>query len=105
MTNIATDRPGLAWWVSLGALVILGISTQVWLTKPEERGADVTAAGAGSVAVGGSTHGQVKTRVRGSATQNPPDSTAGGIRATGPGSIAIGGDAMGDVSSDFDAPR
>lgn len=102
VTNIATDQTGLAWWVSLGALVILGVGAQVWLTKSEGHGVTVAADGAGSVAVGGSTHGNVKTRVRGSVTQNLPGPETEGIRSAGPGSVAIGGDAIGDVSTESD---
>jgi len=100
VTNIATDRPGLAWWVSLGALLVIGVGAQVWLTSSEGRQGNVTASGAGSVAVGGTTYEAVRTHTRGSTQSGSPISTRDAITATGIGSIAIGGDARGELTTD-----
>lgn len=102
VTNIATDQEGLAWWVALGALLIIGVGTQVWLISNESQQANITALGKGSVAVGGSTHGSVSTRARGSAHPSSPETTQNGITSQGPGSIAIGGEARGDLTTDVD---
>jgi hypothetical protein len=102
VTNIATDRPSIAWWVALGALLVIGVGTQVWLTSSESQQASITAMGKGSVAVGGSTHGSISTRIRGASQSSPPASTQEGINAQGPGSIAIGGEAKGDLTTDID---
>lgn len=99
VTNIATDEPNIAWWVTLGCLLLLGALTQVGLTLFEGRSSDVTAAGVGSVAVGGTTRGSVTTHVQATGQQSST-SMVGGINAQGPGSIAIGGEALGDVSTD-----
>ncbi|GGX16533.1 hypothetical protein GCM10010321_33600 [Streptomyces chartreusis] len=102
VTNIATDRPNVAWWVALGALLIVGAGTQAFLTSSESQGANISATGKGSIAVGGSTHGSVSTRIRGSMQSSPPPSTQDGIVSQGPGSIAIGGEAEGDITTDID---
>lgn len=103
VTNIATNQAGLAWWVSLGALLVIGAGAQIWLTATEARGVTITAAGAGSVAVGGSTHGAVSTRARGSVRRASSASTSDGLTAAGPGSIAIGGEAKGELSTEVEA--
>lgn len=100
VTNVATDRTGLAWWVSLGALLLIGVATQIWLTASEGQQATVTASGHGSVAVGGSTHRTVSTRARTSAPPTAISDAGAGINARGPGSIAIGGEARGDLTTD-----
>lgn len=102
VTNIATDRPSIAWWVALGALLVIGVGTQIWLTSIEAQQATITAMGAGSVAVGGSTHGSISTRIRGASQSSPPASTQEGTNAQGPGSIAIGGEAKGDLTTDIE---
>ena len=102
VTNVATDQTGLAWWVSLGALLVIGVGAQIWLSSTEGQSATVQAIGAGSVAVGGSTHGAVRTRARGRA--QPPAATgpSEGLVARGLGSIAVGGEAQGDLSTDVE---
>ncbi|GAA2476251.1 hypothetical protein GCM10010393_02720 [Streptomyces gobitricini] len=102
ITNIATNHAGLAWWVSLGALLVIGVGAQVWLTSTEGQAASVRAAGAGSVAVGGSTQSTVSTRARNSAQQSPSEIPSEGVLAAGSGSIAIGGEAAGGLSTDVD---
>lgn len=103
VTNIATDQASLAWWVSLGTLLVVGVTAQIWLTSTEGQNQSVTAAGAGSVAVGGSAQSTIRTRVRGYAQQTPPTGTSEGTTAGAPGSIAVGGEAIGDLSTDADS--
>lgn len=105
VTNVATDQPSLAWWVALGSLVILGVATQVSLTLFESHSPSATAAGAGSIAVGGSTHRSVTTRVREGMDSQSRPSTPNGTSAMGPGSIAIGGEARGDLSTEVGEGR
>lgn len=102
ITNIATNQDGLAWWVSLGALLIIGAGAQVWLTSTDRKSDSITAAGAGSVAVGGSTHGTIRTRTNISSQQSSSPVSSDGLLASGPGSIAIGGEAKGDLSTEVE---
>jgi hypothetical protein len=84
-TNIYTDGGAWPWAVALATLVILGVGLQVAAVALRRSGA-VEAAGAGSVAVGGSVGGPVRTRVRGAATNpSPPDAgrRVEGVSATG----------------------
>jgi hypothetical protein len=99
ITNVVTAHPNLALWIGLGVLVIAGVGSQVWLSTLD--GSPVVAAsGAGSVAVGGSVKGGIRTRVsgRGSVVAVPGD--LGGVVAGGAGSVSVAGDVEGPVNTD-----
>ncbi|MFI5531880.1 hypothetical protein ACIA8O_25445 [Kitasatospora sp. NPDC051853] len=101
-TNVATDDAGTGWWVALGMLVVLGVALQVYLTvsSSDGGGTDVTAAGAGSVAIGGSLRGSVKTKASGASGSAGAAPAQGGITAAGPGSVAVGKDVDGPIETD-----
>lgn len=90
VTNVVTDRPAWPWWVALGVLVVVAVVLQVVLTAD---GGDGPAPGAGSVAIGGTAHEAITTRV----------SLSGGVTALGAGSVTVAGDAHGQVSTDVEA--
>ncbi|MFJ4536494.1 hypothetical protein ACIP39_11015 [Streptomyces tibetensis] len=90
VTNVVTDRPAWPWWVALGVLVIVAVILQVVLTA---EGGDGPGPGAGSVAIGGTAHEAITTRV----------SLSEGATAQGAGSVSVAGDARGQISTDVEA--
>ncbi|MFJ4245939.1 hypothetical protein ACIP17_35695 [Streptomyces iakyrus] len=90
VTNVVTDRPVWPWWVALGVLVVVAVFLQVVLTAD---GADGPGPGIGSVAIGGTAHEAITTRV----------SLSGGETAQGAGSVTVDGDARGRISTDVEA--
>jgi hypothetical protein len=99
VTNIVTEKPLWGWCIGLGALIIIGVAVQVWLSLGQSSAMQVNATGAGSVAIAGSAKGAVRTHVSGSAQDPSTAKAEQGILAHGPGSVAIGGDA-GTVETD-----
>jgi len=104
VTNVYTDGWRLPWGVALVMLVVVGAGLQVAVIAVEGRGRQaVRAAGAGSVAVGGSVRGPVTTRVRGvdgAAGDVGGGGAAGdGVFASGSGGVAAGGDVHGRVET------
>jgi hypothetical protein len=107
VTNVYTDGGAWPWAVALATLVILGVGLQV-AAVALRRSSAVEAAGAGSVAVGGSVGGPVRTRVRGVAADlSPPDAgrRVGAVSATGIGAAAVGGEVEGGVETSVDGHR
>jgi hypothetical protein len=90
VTNVVTDRPAWPWWVALGVLVVVAVILQVVLTAD---GTDAPGPGAGSVAIGGTAHEAITTRV----------SLSGDVTAQGTGSVTVTGDARGQVSTHVEA--
>jgi hypothetical protein len=112
VTALVTMRPSRGLWVALGVLVFVGAALQVGVTLGERRSSkgsestslsdkprDVEAFGAGAVAIGGSAHGAIQTRVHGSHSSAQMPGEHDGIVASGPGSVATGGDAIGPVTT------
>jgi hypothetical protein len=101
VTALVTAHPSRGLWAGLGVTVVAGALWQAAVTYGERRERSrVEASGAGAVAVGGSTRGEVRTRVRGKGTQPAAAASAqGGVISSGPGSVSVGGDA-GPVSTD-----
>lgn len=101
ITNVVTDSPSWAWGTSLFLLVLAGTSTQVYLSSGASSPArSVHAAGAGSIAIGGSARGPVSAHSTGAAAGDaPPPPTGDAVTASGPGSVAVGGDALDAVTS------
>lgn len=103
VTNVFTNGWAWPWGVALAALVAVGVGLQAGLVLVEGRGRrSVRAEGAGAVAVGGSVHGPVTTRVRG--RWGPVDAghqTAGDVRASASdaGGVAVAGDVGGAVET------
>lgn len=99
VTALVTAHPSVGLWVSLGVLAVVGACLQVVVVVGERRSAhQVTALGAGSVAVGGSAS-EIRTKVRGTAAwSRSPDGD--GVAAAGPGAVAVGEDVTGPVSTD-----
>ncbi|MGW6817823.1 hypothetical protein [Streptomyces sp. NPDC055005] len=99
VTNLVTDSPSWALWVALIVLVLAGAGTQLYLNGGAPTTAvPVQAVGHGSVAVGGTAHGDIVTRVSGPSSADQAG-TGHGVTATGPGSVAVGGDALGSVET------
>lgn len=99
VTALVTAHPSRGLWVALGVLVVIGAVLQGAVTMTERRKTGrVTAAGAGSVAVGGSA-GMITTRVTGS---HGPARVQGeeGVTASGPGAVGVAGDVTGPVSTE-----
>ncbi|MEU9414708.1 hypothetical protein [Streptomyces sp. NPDC051000] len=103
--NLVTDSPSWGLWVALVVLVLAGAGTQLYLNDGAPTTAlPVQALGHGSVAVGGTAHGPIVTRVSGPSTAG--QAGAGhGVTATGPGSVAIGGDSLGSVETRSEASQ
>jgi hypothetical protein len=101
VTNYATDKQSSGWWVALGVLVFVGAIVQIALSRisnptPNET---IKASGDGAVAIGGSSHGPIKTKVSGR-TGSPnthPDDTPG---ATGAGSVVVRGNTNAAIETD-----
>ncbi|GAA1963368.1 hypothetical protein GCM10009738_43450 [Kitasatospora viridis] len=107
-TNLATDSSGWGWWTGLAVLVLLGAGLQVYLTwsSSDAGGSTVTAAGPGSIAVGGSARGGLRTKVAAgaaSAAHAVAPAPQGGVTAAGPGAVAVGGDADGPIDTEITA--
>jgi hypothetical protein len=98
VVNVLTTNWAWVWWPVLGVLVVLNVLLLVRFAPAANPG-DVTASGAGSVAAGGSIHGNVKTTVHGSAGAAPAPGP-GGVTASGPGAVAAGQDIVGDTTTD-----
>lgn len=99
VTNIATQEASWAWWVGLGALVIVGVLLQL-LIGLLDADRKVTASGAGAVAVGGSARKKITTRVKGVGAAG--SSRAGGVSASGAGSVTVGQDSEGEISTEIE---
>lgn len=87
VTNIATNGAAWSWWAALIVLVTVGAALEYYLSRqPDESGQHTVAAlGAGSVAVGGSSHASIKTKVHTPSTATPMSPTQGTV-ALGAGS-------------------
>ena len=88
--------------MALAILVVLGVGLQVVVATMAGRRQAVRAAGAGSVAVGGTVHGPVTTRVSGptgNATDVAIAADAAAVTASGAGGVAVGGDVGGAVET------
>ncbi|MGI5261431.1 hypothetical protein [Streptomyces angustmyceticus] len=104
VTNVVTDNPDWPWWAALGVLVIVAVVLEMVLTVNESdadgRGSggsgDSNAPGVGSVAVGGTAHQAITTRVSMAETD--------GAMAEGAGAVSVGGDAKGAISTQVDMP-
>lgn len=119
ITALVTTHSSRGLWVGLGVLIVAGAALQVGITLTERRPSKdpqltgqahkqtaAAAHGAGSVAVGGSTHSSIQTRVQGSAASTAPTDKHDGVVASGDGSVAVGGDASGLISTEVtDSPK
>jgi hypothetical protein len=88
--------------VGLIVLMLMGAVLQLYLTmlpSGDHQQPTVLAAGSGSVAIGGSAQGQIKTHSTGGGA--PAEAPNQGVTAGGPGAVAIGGDS--DCSIETDA--
>ncbi|MBO1413443.1 hypothetical protein [Streptomyces sp. FH025] len=108
--NVVTDNGSLAWWVALGAFVVLGAVLQVLIGRWESDSGTVSASGPGSVAVGGSSHGAIRTKVRGTTAPPPGGGGSGtsgtfgtsGTNAGGAGAVVVQGDAHAPIETDVE---
>lgn len=102
-TNLATDSAGWGWWTGLAVLVLLGAGLQVYLTwsSPDSNSLAVTAAGPGSIAVGGSARRRLHTRVTPGTMPTAHTLPHSGITAAGPGAVAVGHDADGPIDTEI----
>lgn len=99
VTALVTAHSSRGLWVALGVLVVVGAALQAVVTMNERHAAGrVTAAGAGSVAVGGSA-GTITTHVTGSRASAAVRGEDG-VTASGPGAVGVGGDVTGPVSTE-----
>ena len=102
VTALVTTHPSLGLWVALGVAAVTGAALQVMVTYDEHgKARRVLASGAASVAVGGSTQQEIRTRVR--ATHLPATETEKwqGVAASGPGAVGVGGNATGPISTEL----
>lgn len=108
VTALATTHPSLGLWVALAVAVVVGAILQMALSG-RERGSSshVEASGPGAVAVGGSVHGGIFTRVFGTRVRGNVEPVSpvkptkqDGVAASAPGSAAVGGDVGGPISTD-----
>jgi hypothetical protein len=98
---LVTAHPSQGLWVALGVAVLIGGGLQGWITYRERSGSKpVQASGAGAVAVGGSSHREIRTHVRGVQISPTEPGKDDGVAAAGSGSVGIGGDAIGRISTD-----
>lgn len=98
---LVTAHPSQGLWVALGVAVLVGAGLQGWITYRERSGSrPVRASGAGAVAVGGSSHREIRTHVRGVQVSPTEPGKDDGVAAAGSGSVGIGGDAVGRISTD-----
>ncbi|MGW9024714.1 hypothetical protein ACWGQ5_10845 [Streptomyces sp. NPDC055722] len=100
VTNVVTERRGIAWWVGLVVLVVVGALLQGWLSLKERAEPSVSASGPGAVAVGGTSRGPVETRVSGVSAGQPRTAGDTGVSASGPGAVAVGRDVEDAVRTD-----
>lgn len=102
VTNVATNSSSGAWWTALIVLVLAGAVPQIYLNgeaSSDEQPPVVRATGAGAVAVGGSSHGRISTKVIGD-TGAAGEVAGQGITAAGAGAVAVGKEARGPVETD-----
>lgn len=102
VTNMLTDSPSGAWWTALIVLVLAGAVPQIYLNgeaSPDDRSASVRATGAGAVAVGGSSHEWISTKVVGGAGATG-QSAGQATTAAGAGAVAVGAEARGPIETD-----
>lgn len=90
VTNVVTDRPSVPWAIGLGALVVVMIIAQVWLTVAGGAGRSGSRTGAGSVSVRGSSSALISTDVAG--VRRVPGAARSTGDRTGSGSVDVGGD-------------
>jgi hypothetical protein len=96
-----TAHPSNGLWVALGVALIVGAALQAAVIYTEQkRSRPVEASGAAAVAVGGSTHKEVRTRVHGKPASGAARDTRDGVVASGPGSVGVGDDAEGPISTE-----
>jgi len=101
VTALVTAHSSLGLWVALGVAVAAGAVSQAAVTYGERhKHGRVGASGAGAVAVGGSSRGEIRTRVSGNRLPSAVPGGQDGVVAPGPGAVGIGGDAEGPVSTD-----
>jgi hypothetical protein len=102
VTSLVTARVTVMLVAGFVVLVFLGAGLQVWLTVVDRGASQVRAAGAGSVAVGGSNRQLITTRVSGVwvGGQQPVLADDEGVSASGVGAVAVGGDSQGPISTE-----
>jgi hypothetical protein len=106
VTALATTHPSLGLWVALAVAVVVGAILQIALSRRDHGPSPhVKASAPGAVAVGGSVHGGIFTRVFSKRVGGSPVSPVepakqDGVAASAPGSAAVGGDVGGPISTD-----
>lgn len=101
VTALVTAHPSRGLWVALAVVVVAAATSQVVMTYGERRDRGrVEASGAGAVAVGGTSRGEIRTRAYGGPQTPALPARQDGVSATGLGAVSIGGDTDGPVSTD-----
>jgi hypothetical protein len=95
-TNVYSTGWAWPWGIALAVLVVAGVVLQL-ASDPARR--LIRASGAGSVAVGGTVRGPVRTNVRRQRNESDAGYRTDGVIASGPGAVAVGGDVDGAVDT------